>query len=135
MEFQTISFKLLEATSKVANILQQIKEINSITKLISINAAIESSRSAQLSDSFSNLSEQVHTLSTRSEESFHEMHTLIGKLRKNCARAVAVRLTDIAVDTIDKIDRNLFERNCDVQAWASFKVNVMACKEGGVYTK
>jgi hypothetical protein len=135
MEFQTISFKLLEATSKVANILQQIKEINSITKLISINAAIESSRSAQLSDSFSNLSEQVRTLSTRSEESFHEMHTSIGKLRKNCARAVAVRLTDIAVDTIDKIDRNLFERNCDVQAWASFKVNVMACKEGGVYTE
>ena len=26
----------------------------------------------------------------------------------------------IAFDRIDKIDRNLFERNCDVQAWATF---------------
>ncbi|MDT8861408.1 cache domain-containing protein [Alkalihalobacillus sp. MEB130] len=26
----------------------------------------------------------------------------------------------MAFDTIDKIDRNLFERNCDVQAWATF---------------
>ncbi|ABO51760.1 conserved hypothetical protein [Desulforamulus reducens MI-1] len=26
----------------------------------------------------------------------------------------------MAYDTIDKIDRNLFERNCDAQAWASF---------------
>lgn len=33
---------------------------------------------------------------------------------------MAVRTADVAYDTIDKIDRNLFERNCDAQAWASF---------------
>jgi len=135
MEFLTTSSKLLEATSKIAHTLQQIKEINSITKLIAINAAIESSRTAQLSEIFSTLSDQVRTLSTRSEEAFQEIYGLIEKLRNNCTKAIAVRLADIAIDTIDKIDRNLFERNCDIQAWASFKVNVMACKEGGVYTK
>ncbi len=128
METRTVSSKLIEATTKIAGILHQIKEINSITKLIAINAAIESSRSAQLSDSFSTLSDQVRTLSTRSEESFIEINSLIENLRTSCASAIAVRLGDIAVDIIDKIDRNLFERNCDVQAWGTFKSICNACK-------
>ena len=128
METRTVSSKLIEATTKIAGILHQIKEINSITKLIAINAAIESSRSAQLSDSFSTLSDQVRTLSTRSEESFIEINSLIENLRTSCASAIAVRLGDIAVDIIDKIDRNLFERNCDVQAWGTFKSITNACK-------
>ena len=128
METRTVSSKLIEATTKIAGILHQIKEINSITKLIAINAAIESSRSAQLSDSFSTLSDQVRTLSTRSEESFIEINSLIENLRTSCASAIAVRLGDIAVDIIDKIDRNLFERNCDVQAWGTFKSIINAFK-------
>jgi hypothetical protein len=128
METRTVSSKLIEATTKISGILHQIKEINSITKLIAINAAIESSRSAQLSDSFSTLSDQVRTLSTRSEESFIEINSLIENLRTSCASAIAVRLGDIAVDIIDKIDRNLFERNCDVQAWGTFKSIILACK-------
>jgi hypothetical protein len=128
METRTVSSKLIEATTKISGILHQIKEINSITKLIAINAAIESSRSAQLSDSFSTLSDQVRTLSMRSEESFIEINALIENLRTSCASAIAVRLGDIAVDIIDKIDRNLFERNCDVQSWATFKSIIQACK-------
>ncbi|HNI99354.1 MAG TPA: methyl-accepting chemotaxis protein, partial [Leptospiraceae bacterium] len=126
----SISSQLIDATSKIVNILRQIKEINSTTKLIAINAAIESSRSAQLSDNFSALSEQVRTLSTRSEESFTEIQSLIDSLRIYCAKAIAVRLADLSIDLIDKIDRNLFERNCDCQAWASFKDNVNACLSG-----
>jgi len=128
MEKNTVSSKLINATTKISGILHQIKEINSITKLIAINTAIESSRSSQLSESFSTLSLQVKTLSTRSEESFIEINSLIENLRTSCASAIAVRLGDIAVDIIDKIDRNLFERNCDVQAWSTFKSIISACK-------
>ncbi|HNH09337.1 MAG TPA: methyl-accepting chemotaxis protein, partial [Leptospiraceae bacterium] len=99
----SISSQLIDATSKIVNILRQIKEINSTTKLIAINAAIESSRSAQLSDNFSALSEQVRTLSTRSEESFTEIQSLIDSLRIYCAKAIAVRLADLSIDLIDKI--------------------------------
>lgn len=130
MNKKTIGSQLLEASSKIGNILHQIKEINSTTKLIAINAAIESSRSAQLADNFSSLSEQVRTLSTRSDESFTEIHGLLESLKKACAKSIAVRLADVAVDLIDKIDRNLFERNCDCQAWASFKTSVEACRTG-----
>jgi hypothetical protein len=38
-------------------------------------------------------------------------------------------MADIAFDTIDKIDRNLFERNCDVQAWATFDKVLEAVEE------
>ncbi|MCB1188961.1 MAG: hypothetical protein H7A23_13415 [Leptospiraceae bacterium] len=130
METKSISSQLIAATTKIGNILHQIKEINSTTKLIAINAAIESSRSAQLADNFSSLSEQVRTLSTRSEEAFSEIHGLIESLRKSCSKAIAVRLADVAIDIIDKIDRNLFERNCDCQAWATFKDNVHTCNTG-----
>ncbi|MEM0502987.1 MAG: cache domain-containing protein [Thermoplasmata archaeon] len=130
MEWKSTSTKLLEATSRINSILHQIREINSTTKLIAINAGIESSRSAQLAENFSSLSEQVRSLSTRSDDSFGEINSLIDKLRKACNRAIAVRLADVAIDIIDKIDRNLFERNCDVQAWATFKDNVSACKNG-----
>jgi hypothetical protein len=130
MESKSISSQLIAATTKIANILHQIKEINSTTKLIAINAAIESSRTAQLSDNFSSLSEQVRTLSTKSEEAFFEIYSLIDNLKKSCSKAIAVRLADVAIDIIDKIDRNLFERNCDCQAWASFKTNVNACSTG-----
>ena len=127
MENNSVSSKLINATKKISGTLHQIKEINSITKLIAINTAIESSRSAQLSDSFSTLSDQVKTLSKRSEESFIEINSLIENLRTSCACAIAVRLGDIAVDIIDKIDRNLFERNCDIQAWSTFKSIINAC--------
>ena len=126
----SISSQLIDATTKIVNILRQIKDINSTTKLIAINAAIESSRSAQLADNFSSLSEQVRTLSTRSEESFSEIQVLIENLRICCAKAIAVRLADLSIDIIDKIDRNLFERNCDCQAWATFEDNVNACLTG-----
>jgi hypothetical protein len=126
----SISSQLIDATTKIVNILRQIKDINSTTKLIAINAAIESSRSAQLADNFSSLSEQVRTLSTRSEESFSEIQVLIENLRICCAKAIAVRLADLSIDIIDKIDRNLFERNCDCQAWATFEDNVNACLSG-----
>lgn len=129
MESKTISTQLLRATSKIGSILHQIREINSTTKLIAINAAIESSRSSQLAENFSSLSEQVRGLSTRSDESFTEIYALIEKLRLSCGKAIAVRLADVAIDVIDKIDRNLFERNCDVQAWATFNTNVQACTE------
>ncbi|WP_408631239.1 cache domain-containing protein [Methylomusa anaerophila] len=41
---------------------------------------------------------------------------------------IAVRTADVAFDTIDKIDRNLFERNCDVQAWATFEKIILCLK-------
>lgn len=45
------------------------------------------------------------------------MHKLIG-----------IRTAEIAFDTIDKVDRNLFERYCDVQVWATFG-KIIACPE------
>ncbi len=127
MSTTSTSSQLIDAAAKIESTLKQIKEINSTTKLIAINAAIESSRTAQLSDNFSSLSEQVRTLSTRSEESFNEIQGLIENLRISCAKAIAVRLADLSIDIIDKIDRNLFERNCDCQAWASFEAIVNSC--------
>ncbi|WP_370871684.1 cache domain-containing protein [Pectinatus haikarae] len=43
---------------------------------------------------------------------------------------MGVRTADVAYDVMDKIERNLFERNCDAQAWAEF-VPVKLCLSDG----
>ncbi len=43
MSSNSASSQLIEAAAKIDSILKQIQEINSTTKLIAINAAIESS--------------------------------------------------------------------------------------------
>ena len=69
-----------------------------------------------------------------------EMETVINTINQISSQAnllalnsaievIAVRTVDVAFDTIDKIDRNLFERNCDVQAWATFDAVIEALKE------
>src|SRR5207237_270263 len=41
-------------------------------------------------------------------------------LNQSVLATVANRLKDAARDAADKVDRNLFERYCDVQAWTTF---------------
>ena len=56
---------------------------------------------------------------SQSEQQELDASILLSEL-KEANDVMAVRTADVAFDTIDKIDRNLFERNCDAQAWAGF---------------
>ncbi|MBF0298053.1 MAG: hypothetical protein HQK51_04995, partial [Oligoflexia bacterium] len=44
-------------------------------------------------------------------------------------RSTAARYYELSEDLIDKLDRNLFGRNCDVQAWAIFEANIKCLRE------
>lgn len=49
-----------------------------------------------------------------------------GLSQRAALHATSVRYYELAEDLIDKLDRNLFERNCDCQAWATFEAIVEA---------
>lgn len=111
---------LLGAASKMRESLQVLKEINAKTNIIALNAAIEGARTRGRLDSFSIVAEQIAGQATRNGELSEQLDRLVGKLQNVALRSTAARYYELAEDLIDKLDRNLFERSCDVQAWTTF---------------
>ncbi|SMC34973.1 methyl-accepting chemotaxis protein [Sporomusa malonica] len=103
--------------SKVINTIQQIAQQ---TNLLSLNSAIEAARAGEAGRGFSVVAEEIKKLATRSFTTTKESTKIIENIQSKANEVMAARTADVAYDTIDKIDRNLFERNCDAQAWAGF---------------
>lgn len=117
---------LLGATSKMDAALSMLENINLKANFIALNAAIEAARSQSQRENFALVADQVSRQAHRTEELAEKLKQEIRNLQRCALRATAVRYADIASDLIDKIDRNLFERNCDCQAWATFD-RVQSC--------
>lgn len=122
---------------KMTGAIQGIAQINHATKMISINAQIESARAGEQGRAFSvvaaemgRLSEQTReVVSSLSAETHCEMQS-IGRIMNELSHTTkGVRLTDLALTNIDLIDRNLYERSCDVRWWATDQSAVYALTE------
>ena len=108
--------------------LKQIGKVNEETRMLSFNASIEAARAGGASGkAFGIVAEAIRDLSDRTAEVADTMNnqtgSVTGELRTSLdvlAKDVrGVRLTDLALTNIDLIDRNLFERSCDVRWWAT----------------
>jgi len=117
--------------------LQRIDEINRITRIISMNARIEAVRIGAAGRSFGVIAQEMETLSRRVSETSAEIDRMAGhtsgdlrqrldRLRDDVRRT---RLTDLALANIDLIDRNLYERSCDVRWWATDAAVVAAAQD------
>jgi len=105
----------------------EIERINLQTKILSFNAQIESARAGDIGNAFGvvakemvNLSEQTtevtHKLATETQGSVNSLNQIIALLGQEIR---GTRLSDLAMTNIDVIDRNLYERSCDVRWWAT----------------
>lgn len=121
---------LLAAASKMRESLQVLKEINTKANIIALNAAIEGARTRGRLDSFSIVAEQIAGQANRNSELSEQLDKLVGNLQNVALRSTSARYLELAEDLIDKLDRNLFERNCDVQAWTTFD-SVVSCAVKG----
>ena len=117
--------------------LQRIDEINRITRIISMNARIEAVRIGAAGRSFGVIAEEMDTLSRRVSDTSQEIDHMAGRtsselrgrlerLREDVRRT---RLADLALANIDLIDRNLYERSCDVRWWATDAAMVAAAHD------
>jgi hypothetical protein len=88
--------------------------------MLAVNAAIQAGVAGAEGESFSVIASEIGKLARKSEEFVNSINELTKTLGDCVRNTVYKRLGEAAFDTIDKIDRNLFERNCDVQAFASF---------------
>jgi len=107
--------------------IREIQEINDQTKIISINAKITSARAGEAGKSFAVVANEIMNLSYRtatvakalnqeSQGSIEELTSISGMLD---SQVRGQRLSIYTRTNIDLIDRNLYERSCDVRWWAT----------------
>lgn len=113
--------------SDLDSALETISEINLMTHLISMNARVEAARAGELGRGFAVVADEMARLSrevsgvtkqlgARSRETGISMRAVVDSYVTDVRNA---RLCDLALANIDLIDRNLYERSCDVRWWAT----------------
>ncbi|OAN63187.1 methyl-accepting chemotaxis protein [Magnetospirillum moscoviense] len=123
--------RILELTRAVHDVasdkIQEIKRVTGTTRILSLNALIEATRAGEAGKGFAVVANEVKNVSTSIDSITQSLEgelsstiadlmnlgeTLIGQLRGS-------RLADLALNMIEIIDRNLYERSCDVRWWAT----------------
>lgn len=131
--------EIVELTRQVHRIargnVSEINDINRETTFLAINALIESARAGEAGRGFAVVANQVKVVSQRigqlTSELNRELTALGDRMIAQLDRQEGQRLTDLALNMIDIIDRNLYERSCDVRWWATDSAIVGCATEPG----
>jgi hypothetical protein len=105
--------------------VEEFRRITRMMKILGLNAAIEAARSDNAG--FGIVAEQVGTTAASIDELAEKLHDELSAKtvdldelgRSLVAKIRGSRLADLALGMIDVIDRNLYERSCDVRWWAT----------------
>lgn len=120
--------KLTEELSRKMDVaIQEIVRINRQSNMLAINAQVESARAGESGAAFGvvasemgNLSREITALVERLEKATASDFKEIARINDHIATHYrGTRLSDLALTNIDLIDRNLYERSCDVRWWAT----------------
>lgn len=126
-------------SSKMNNSLRQIDDINMRVRLLSFNAQIQAAKAGDAGRTFAVVANEIGNLSTNTaqvaeglaEETKHDI-TQLSEISSRLDTVVrGGRLVDLALTNIDLIDRNLYERSCDVRWWATDSSAVDALTKPG----
>jgi hypothetical protein len=120
---------------KMHETVDEINHVNRTTRLLAINAKIEAARAGTVGAAFSVVAGEIGVLAERTtvstkamtvetQAAISELETISQTLS---TKVRGTRLSDLALTNIDLIDRNLYERSCDVRWWATDSSAVDAC--------
>lgn len=123
-EILTLSREVSEiATKKIG----EIQRVTATTRILALNALIEATRAGNAGKGFAVVADEVKTISEEIEDIANDLNQQMSTRTraldqlwtKTMADVRGTRLADLALNMIDIIDRNLYERSCDVRWWAT----------------
>lgn len=126
-----------QAASIAAEKSRAIKRITGQTRILALNAMIEAARAGEAGHGFAVVAGEVKAVSAEvagiATDMERELTGALAAVRDVGARMAqdvrGQRLVDLALNAIEIIDRNLYERTCDVRWWATDAAVVTAVAE------
>jgi hypothetical protein len=114
-----------------------IEKINARTRLLALNALIEATRAGAAGAGFGVVAQEVKLISREIDgltaELTKQLQPRLAELdvlgKKLVSTVRGTRLADLALNLIEIIDRNLYERSCDVRWWATDAALVALCSD------
>ncbi len=123
----TVATKIADAEKFASQSVLQIQKITTKMKMLALNARIEAARAGTAGRGFSVVAQEVSSVSDEVSSVADDIQTDLSRrlvdLTADIAQmekyAAGERLVDLAYTAVDTIDRNLYERTCDVRWWAT----------------
>ncbi|MBP5978637.1 MAG: chemotaxis protein [Halomonas sp.] len=122
---------VLEIAYDIATITREkigmIEKIMQQTEILALNARIEAARAGSSGAAFSVVAQEMGRVSGGISEIARDFRQQVEQHTESIETAGTTmvnefrgqRFTDIALNAVEIIDRNLFERSCDVRWWAT----------------
>jgi len=122
-----ISAQSNQATMHANQSVNRIRRITSQMKMLALNAKIEAAKAGPFGRGFAVVADEVGSVGDEINTIAQDIQTELSRRLSELADMVAAmdhdttgeRLVDLAFTAVDTIDRNLYERTCDVRWWAT----------------
>lgn len=116
-----------QVEENLAESTETIRDINEDIHVLSINAKIEAARAGSHGKGFTVVADRIQKLVSRTNTVIQNMETQVSSLMQELSvmsdqltyEVRGQRYQQIAYNAVDIIDRNLYERSCDVRWWAT----------------
>lgn len=138
--------RILELSERLSEVaggkIGEISAINRQAKMLAINALITAARAGEAGKGFAIVAEEFKRIAAEIDDVAMAMESQVrADLGELSAVGAAIlehmrgqRLADLALNAIEIIDRNLYERTCDVRWWATDSAVVEALAEPSAET-
>ncbi|MBC07976.1 methyl-accepting chemotaxis protein [Thalassospira sp.] len=111
--------------------ITEIKAVTRATRTLALNALIEAARAGEVGRGFGVVANEVKEISQRVTVITEELESMFLKLASDLEETAQMargdRFSDLARYAVELMDRNLFERSCDVRWWATDAAVVDVC--------
>ena len=134
---ETLAAMTAEARTIAGEKTRRIQQVTAQIKILALNALIEATRAGEHGRGFSVVAQEVRNIGAEVEAVAKELDAhlsgrigrLQGAISAMATRAQDERLVDLSLNAVELIDRNLYERTCDVRWWATDAAMVSCAAE------